>query len=151
MKFSVSNVLVLALLAGVLLHHARSQAPSPPPSPTGNTNSNSVTGTNVVSAMILDSILGILCYIGFVLWRGYFPVYRAREILPGVGKRPPKLSIKGFKRWWSWLIPVWKVSDAEFLESNGLDSLVSVRILSFGIALFVPWTILGVGVCTLRF
>ena len=35
----------------------------------------------------------------------------------------------------------------QFLASAGFDSLVSVRIIAYGIALFLPITILGVGVC----
>jgi hypothetical protein len=38
------------------------------------------------------------------------------------------------------------VSDKEFLASAGFDALVSVRVLSYGIALFVPLTIFGIGV-----
>lgn len=76
-------------------------------------------------------------------------MYRGREILPGVKNRPPKLSMKGHRRFWSWLIPVFKVTDAEFLSSAGMDALVSVRILFYGIALFIPFGILGIAVCTL--
>jgi len=42
--------------------------------------------------------------------------------------------------------PLRSVSDKEFLASAGLDALVSVRVLAYGIALFVPFTILGIGV-----
>ena len=38
------------------------------------------------------------------------------------------------------------VSDKEFLASAGFDALVSVRVISYGIALFLPFTILGIGV-----
>lgn len=105
-----------------------------------------VTGENVLTAIILDAILGILCYIGFVLWRGYFPVYRGREILPGVRYRPPKLSLKTHRRFWTWMIPTFKVTDSEFLKSAGLDALVAVRILSYGIALFIPVGLFGIAI-----
>ena len=108
--------------------------------------STSVTGENVLTAIILDAILGILCYIGFVLWRGYFPVYRGREILPGVRYRPPKLSLKTHRRFWTWMIPTFKVTDSEFLKSAGLDALVAVRILSYGIALFIPVGLFGIAI-----
>ncbi|KAI8103106.1 hypothetical protein M9434_005891 [Picochlorum sp. BPE23] len=105
-----------------------------------------VTGENVLTAIILDAILGVLCYIGFVLWRGFFPVYRGREILPGVRYRPPKLSLKTHRRFWTWMIPTFKVTDSEFLKSAGLDALVAVRILSYGIALFIPVGLFGVAI-----
>ena len=44
----------------------------------------------------------------------------------------------------SWLIPTWGVSDSEFLATVGLDSLVAVRVLAFGIALFGPIAFLGI-------
>ena len=75
-------------------------------------------------------------------------MYRGRELLPGVRNRPKKLSLKGHRRFWTWLIPTFKVTDAEFLASAGLDALVSVRILSYGALLFIPIGILGVGVGT---
>lgn len=109
-------------------------------------SNTSVSGENVLSAIIIDAILGVLCWIGFVLWRGFFPVYRGREILPGVRHRPPKLSLKGHRRYWNWMIPSFKISDAEFLKSAGLDALIAVRILSYGLALFLPVGILGVAI-----
>eukprot|EP00890_Picochlorum_soloecismus_P002178 jgi/Picsp_1/2961/NSC_01185-R1_erd4-related membrane protein len=108
-----------------------------------NTN---VTGENVVTSIILDVILGVLCYIGFVLWRGYFTVYRGREILPGVRNRPPKLSIKGWKRFYTWMIPAMKVDDAEFIASAGIDALVAVRVLSYGGLLFIPVGLAGIAI-----
>lgn len=46
----------------------------------------------------------------------------------------------------SWLLPVFQVRDAELLKSAGLDALMAMRVLRFGIQLFTPVTILGVGV-----
>ena len=106
----------------------------------------SVSGQNVVTAMVLDAILGFLCWVGFVLWRGFFPVYRGREILPGVRYRPPALSLKGIGRYWNWMWPSFGVTDAEFLKSAGLDALVAVRILSYGLALFLPVGALGIAI-----
>ena len=107
---------------------------------------NTVSGQNILSAIVIDAILGFLCYIGFVLWRGFFPVYRGREILPGVRHRPPKLSLKSHNRYWNWILPAFKISDSEFLKSAGLDALVAVRILSYGLALFIPVGLLGIAI-----
>lgn len=109
-------------------------------------SNTSVAGDNVLSAIIIDLILGVLCWIGFVLWRGYFPVYRGREILPGVRHRPPKLSLKGHRRYWNWMLPTFKISDAEFLKSAGLDALIAVRVLSYGLALFLPVGVFGIAI-----
>ena len=38
------------------------------------------------------------------------------------------------------------MTDREFLASAGFDAVVMVRVTAFGIALFVPMTILGIGV-----
>ena len=38
------------------------------------------------------------------------------------------------------------VSDRQFLLSAGFDALVSVRVIAYGLALFVPLTIFGIGV-----
>jgi hypothetical protein len=69
-----------------------------------------VSGNNIVSAIVIDAILGILCWVGFVLWRGFFPVYRGREILAGVRYRPPALSLKGIGRYWNWMWPSFGVT-----------------------------------------
>ena len=106
----------------------------------------SVTGDNILTAIIIDAILGWLCWVGFVLWRGFFPVYRGREILPGVRYRPPALSLKGIGRYWNWMWPTFGVTDAEFLKSAGLDALVAVRILSYGLALFLPVGALAIAI-----
>ena len=81
-----------------------------------------------------------------MLWRDFFPVYRGREILPGVRFRPPKLSLKGIGRYWNWMWPSFGVTDTEFLKSAGLDALVAVRILSYGLALFLPVGALGIAI-----
>lgn len=39
-------------------------------------------------------------------------------------QRPPPLKLGGHHHLWSWLIPVFKLSDGALLESAGLDALV---------------------------
>lgn len=58
-----------------------------------------------------------------------------------VTSKPPPIRSRGFHRFWSWLSPVFKVSDQELLASSGLDALMAVRILSFGVLLLLPITI----------
>jgi hypothetical protein len=109
-------------------------------------SNTTTTGDNIITAIVIDAILGWLCWVGFVLWRGFFPVYRGREILPGVRYRPPALSLKGIGRYWNWMWPSFGVTDAEFLKSAGLDALVAVRILSYGLALFLPVGALAIAI-----
>lgn len=111
-----------------------------------NVIDNSVSGDNLVTSIFVNAILGLLCLLGFVIWRTQFGIYTTREHVPGVKKRPAKLPTNGFNRVWSWMALVRSVSDKEFLASAGFDALVSVRVISYGIALFLPLTIFGIGV-----
>ncbi len=75
----------------------------PPPSPncTGIVCGTApVTGGNLVVSLVLDTVLGILCYVGFVLWRGAFGLYHGRDYLPGVAERPPALKLRGHWQLW---------------------------------------------------
>lgn len=53
-----------------------------------------------------------------------FRIYFNRLHLPQVLKRPPPLQLGGLRQLWSWLVPVFTVSDKELLETAGLDALV---------------------------
>ena len=52
------------------------------------------------STQVLDAIIGLLCYVGFVVWRGRFKIYTARLVLPGVKRRPPAMRVDGHRRLW---------------------------------------------------
>jgi hypothetical protein len=88
-----------------------------------------------------SSLLGLLCYIGFVVFRTKFRLYFARLDMPQVSRKPPEMRTDGHHRFWSWLVPVFAVSDDDLLASAGLDELVAMRIISFGMMLFLPVTI----------
>jgi uncharacterized membrane protein YgcG len=66
--------------------------------------------------------------------------------MPQVTHKPPPLNLRGFHRLWSWLIPVFKVSDEELLLSAGMDALIAIRVISFGILLFLPVTIAALAI-----
>lgn len=55
-----------------------------------------------------------------------FRIYFQRLVSPLLqdAQRPPPLLLKGHYRLWSWVIPVFKVSDQTLLETAGLDALV---------------------------
>ncbi|EFN50567.1 hypothetical protein CHLNCDRAFT_136274 [Chlorella variabilis] len=113
-----------------------------------NCYNTTIDASQIVFGLAINSAIGILCYIGFVLWRGEFRVYFNRLVSTAVpeAQRPPPLKLGGHHHLWSWLIPVFKLSDGALLESAGLDALVAQRILGFGCLALLPLTILGVGV-----
>ena len=102
----------------------------------------------IVFGLAINLIIGLACYAGFVLWRGSFRIYSNRLTTPQLApwQRPPALKLGGHWQLWSWLIPVFTVSDRALLESAGLDALVALRVLGCGCLAFMPLTLLGVGV-----
>lgn len=42
----------------------------------------------------------VLCYLGFVLWRGKFKIYYARLVLRQTRIKPPPLHVRGHWRFW---------------------------------------------------
>lgn len=75
-----------------------------------------VTGAALITSLVLDVLLGLLCYIGFVLWRGSFGIYHCRDYLVPAESRPPALKLGGHWQLWSWMMPVWQVSDNDYLR-----------------------------------
>ena len=55
-----------------------------------------------------------------------FRIYFNRLVMPGLtpAQRPPPMKLHSHFRLWSWLTPVFGVSDGALLESAGLDALV---------------------------
>lgn len=105
-----------------------------------------ITGQNIITSLWFNTALGIILYLLFILFRAKFKLYQARLEMPQVSRKPPKLKLNGIARFYSWITPVFKVSDEDFLRSAGLDALVAVRIIGFGVLLFLPLTILGAAV-----
>ena len=58
------------------------------------------TGRNLVTGIVMNTLLGLLFYIGFVIWRGRFKIYYARLILPQVKIKPPPLRLGGHWQLW---------------------------------------------------
>lgn len=106
----------------------------------------SISGANIITNLWFSSILGLVCYLGFVAFRGKFRLYQARLSMPTVTHKPPALRLHGLYRWWSWLIPVFTVSDEELVKSSGMDALIAVRVLSFGILVLLPITIAAMAI-----
>jgi hypothetical protein len=106
----------------------------------------SISGANIITNLWFSSILGLICYLGFVAFRGKFRLYQARLNMPTVTHKPPAMRLNGLYRWWSWLVPVFTVSDEELLKSSGMDALIAVRVLSFGITVLLPITLAAMAI-----
>lgn len=85
-----------------------------------------ISGANLITNLWFSAVLGAFCYLGFVIFRAKFRFYQARLDMRQVTHKPPPLKLKGLYRLWSWLIPVFKVSDEDLLLSAGMDALVSL-------------------------
>lgn len=85
-----------------------------------------LSGANIITNLWLSAVLGALCYIGFIIYRGKFRFYEARLDMPQVTHKPPELNKKGLARVWSWIKPVFLVSDEDLLLSAGMDALVRI-------------------------
>ena len=83
-----------------------------------------VAGQNIIVGLVINTVLGLACYFGFVLFRSRFGIYYKRLLMRGLASPPPVMRLGGWAQLYSWLIPVFTVSDAELLRSCGLDALV---------------------------
>lgn len=107
----------------------------------------SISGENIVTNLWFSAVLGLLCYLSFVAFRTKFRLYQARLHMPTVIHKPPKLLMSAWHhRWWSWVVPVFRVSDEELLKSAGMDALIAVKILYFGILCFLPITLAAMAI-----
>ena len=106
--------------------------------------------SQLITSIWLSAIGGLLCLIGFVYLRGS-PTWRnilhkrATQI-PELLFRPPPLRLTGLYRIWSWLIPVFTLSDADLITTAGLDPLMLIRFIQLGIQMFLPFTFVGASV-----
>lgn len=57
-------------------------------------------GDNIVTGLAINFLIGLACYVGFVLWRGRFKIYYARLVLPQVRLKPPPLRLGGLWQLW---------------------------------------------------
>ncbi|KFM24963.1 Uncharacterized protein RSN1 [Auxenochlorella protothecoides] len=116
-----------------------------------------VSGQNIITGLWFNAIIGIVMLGLFIAWRGTFSFYQARLDSPHVTRKPPRMKLTGHHRIWSWLVPVFTISDEELVRSAGLDALVgpwvegtcgevATRIIGFGVTLFAPMTVLAVAV-----
>lgn len=134
-------------------------APSPSPSPAPSDQCSTVVGGycyNVIStsqfttSLWLSAAAGGLILLTFIYIRGtrtWRPVLHKRATqICDLLYRPPPLGLSGWSRIWSWLSPVFLLSDEDLLLTAGLDALTLVRFIQMGMHIFLVSTIIGCAV-----
>lgn len=103
-----------------------------------------VSTSDLVTSIWVSAAVGALLLLLWAAVRGPLrSIYTKRAQLPDLAWRPPPLKLLGLHRLWSYLGPVFTVSDGELLRSAGLDALVLTRCLVLGLHLFLPLAVLG--------
>ncbi|KAK9836955.1 hypothetical protein WJX81_002590 [Elliptochloris bilobata] len=120
---------------------------APPPAVDYLAYQNNVSDGQIVTALWVAAAAGVACLVLFGALRGLLYTYNTRERLPyGIMVRPPSLPKGGFSQLWSHLGPVFWTSDAEIVHTAGLDSLMLCWTCTLSIQIFLPLTVLGIGV-----
>ncbi|BDA42899.1 probable CSC1-like protein ERD4 at C-terminar half [Coccomyxa sp. Obi] len=105
---------------------------------------NQYTDRQVTTGAVFNLVFGVACILGFILFRAFgVDFYKARMLLPEILDKPPVMSLRFPRVFWSWLRPVFAVSDAELMRTAGLDALIFHRAYTFGILFFGPVTVLS--------
>jgi len=104
---------------------------------------NRLSDDQIVNSMRLNAVLGLLCLIAFDLLYSRLIFYRIRTILPRVTVKPPPLPSSGWWQFWRWLGHCIMTSDRDVLASSGMDALILVKAMTFGMQLFLPLSIVA--------
>ncbi|CAK0787362.1 hypothetical protein CVIRNUC_010582 [Coccomyxa viridis] len=128
-------------------------APSPAPSPGSKfhdffhgltAQKVVIPDTQVASGAIFNLLVGCACLLGFMLFRWLgVQFYESRIKLPEVLVKPPLMNVRFPWNIWSWVCPIFSVTDAELMRTAGLDALIFHRAFTFGILFFTPVTALA--------
>jgi hypothetical protein len=105
-----------------------------------------------LDSAISSLIFGTLVFLGYGLIRGSkWPenlrlVYEKRVQIWDLPCRPPPLpKIQGISKWWTYLYPVFTLSDLELLRTASTDALFLIRFLVMGFQIFAPITVISLG------
>eukprot|EP00884_Botryococcus_braunii_P001497 jgi/Botrbrau1/11348/Bobra.0038s0105.1 len=120
----------------------------PPPPPPCNLFGQGCAPATVSDSQIFFSLwvwtcAGLAFLLLFGAIRKWIPTYHTRLNIPNVWLDPPPLTYGTFSRYWSWLGPVFRTTDAELVQTAGLDALVLTWQCTVGIQIFLPLTVLG--------
>jgi hypothetical protein len=109
--------------------------------------------TDVADAEVLNAFAAYVLVAGLVLTgfgflRRHVPIYEGRSYLRSLRasgcappREPERRTVLGTV--YGWIPHVLKVSDAELVDTAGLDALVFLRIAQFGTQLFIPLALAG--------
>lgn len=134
-----------------------SPSPSPSPAPSGECSTvvggycyNVISTSQLTTSLWLSAAAGGLILLIFIYIRGtrtWRPVLHKRATqICDLLYRPPPLGLSGWSRIWSWLSPVFLLSDEDLLLTAGLDALTLVRFLQMGMHVYLMSTIIGCAV-----
>ncbi|GMH42492.1 hypothetical protein BSKO_10411 [Bryopsis sp. KO-2023] len=108
---------------------------------------NNVDDRELVSSLWLNALLGIVTLVSFGLLHRKMVVYKIRTVLPQVTVKPPRLPSTGWKQYSAWIYRTVLTTDQDLLASAGMDSLMLVKTMGFGVQLFFPLSV--VSLCVL--
>ena len=118
-----------------------------------------VRDSEVVFAFSIYVVVALVVLTTFGVVRHYIPIYTGRSHLRSLranGCTPPDMKTTReraregsgcagtlFRHLYGWIPHVLSVSDAELVDTAGLDALVFLRIAQFGTQLFAPLALVG--------
>ena len=110
---------------------------------------NLISSSQLTTSLWLSAAGGGLCILVFMLIRGtatWKPILhkRATQIAELISRPPPLLLTSWWHRTWSWLIPIFTLSDVDLLTTAGVDALMLVRFLMLGMQIFFLAAIIGI-------
>ncbi|EFN57874.1 hypothetical protein CHLNCDRAFT_57000 [Chlorella variabilis] len=110
--------------------------PPPPPSLTAET----LTSRQLAAAAVASAVGGAFFLALWAFVRGPLRhIYQKRTQITDLHARPPPMRVRGLlHRCLGFLAPVFLLTDAELLQTAGLDALMLCRFLALGLQVFVP-------------
>ena len=122
-----------------------SPPPAPPPSPPPAiaTIAFTVKDSQVITSLIFSLVAAGGVLIGFGLIRGWMGIYQKRTDIEDLRYKYKRMKLNTLARFFSFLIPIFTVTEEEMLNSCGVDAMMLLRTCALGIQLFLPLSILG--------
>ncbi|GAX85186.1 hypothetical protein CEUSTIGMA_g12604.t1 [Chlamydomonas eustigma] len=102
-----------------------------------------VSDSTINTSAALAASCGGVVFVLFAWLRGWMGVYQKRVEIEDLPSRPRALRLGGLQQAWSYLIPVFTITEEEVLETAGVDALVLLRTLSLGFQMFTVLSIFG--------
>ncbi|GAX72909.1 hypothetical protein CEUSTIGMA_g364.t1 [Chlamydomonas eustigma] len=128
-------------------HPPPKPGPPIPPFPPPNFDqyfgtSNILSDDNLTVAAYINGALFVIIVLIFVLLQSRSILFKFRLVSPSVACKPPAIP-NGAAKFWAWFLVALTVSDADLLETAGLDALIFIKMWTLGIQVMLPMAILG--------